>query len=87
MVNGKLSQDELKENDLLNIKNEYRQSFIKLINENQKIGDFVKSKKSFNEIPEAEVCLIGKEIMGLIVKGDVKSAGMRSKAYATGKLN
>lgn len=87
MVNGKLSQDELKENDLLNIKNDYRQSFIKLIDENKKVGEFVKSRKSFNEISEAEVCLIGKEIMGLIVKGDIKLAGMRSKAYATGKLN
>jgi len=87
MLNGKLSHDELNENDLLNVKNDYRQSFIKLINENSKIGDFVKSKKTFNEISDAEVCLIGKEIMSLVVKGDNKSAGMRSKAYVTGRLN
>jgi hypothetical protein len=87
MVNGKSSKDELNINDLLNIRNEYRQLFIKLINENQKVGEFIKSKRSFNEIADSEVCLIGKEIMGLIVKGDSHAAGMRSKAFATGKLN
>ena len=87
MMYEKNESQPLTENELIKVKNEYRQMVINLLNENKNINDFFKSGKRFSDIEDGEVCKIGKSLIGLLVKGDVSSAGMRVNAYLNGVLN
>lgn len=87
MTYDKNESQSITDADLIKVKNEHRQLLVNLIEENKKINNFIKSRKTFNDISEGEVCQIGKYFLGLVVKGEVNSAGMRANAYINGILN
>ena len=87
MMYEKNESQSLTNNELVKVKNEYTQMLINFFEENRDINDFYKSGKSFNDINDGEVCRIGKSLIGLLVKGDINSAGMRINAYLNGVLN
>ena len=87
MTYDKNESQSITDADLIKVKNEHRQLLVNLIEENKKINNFIKSRKTFNDISEDEVCQIGKYFLGLVVKGEVNSAGMRANAYINGILN
>jgi hypothetical protein len=87
MTYDKNESQPLSDADIIKVKIEYRKLGIDLIEDNKKISDFIKSGKTFNDISEGEVCQIGKSFLGLVIKGELNSAGMRANAYINGILN
>lgn len=86
MLSNKSSSEKLNEREVEIVKADFRELMAEMTSKNVFVKDFFMSGKSFAESADSDVCRVSKELLKVVVGGDVEKAKKRTSAYVNGQL-
>jgi hypothetical protein len=86
LVSNKSSSEKLSEGEVQIVKSDFRELMAELTSKNVFVKEFFASGKSFADSSDSDVCRVSKELLKVVVSGDVEKAKKRTSAYINGQL-
>ena len=86
LFSNKTNAIKLNENELLQVKTEFKNLMRELLERNKFVSEFTSTNKSFAESSNSDVCRFGKELLNVMVSGDAENAKKRVSAFINGQL-
>ncbi len=86
LLSNKSNSEKLNEYEIEIVKSDFKERMSAMASKNTFVKDFFTSGKTFANSADSEVCRVSKELLKVVVDGDVVKARKRASAYVNGQL-